>query len=40
MDNGKINMEQETDEKIMMIIKHAEKRCLVANSMKTQGYYY
>ena len=27
---------KETEEKIMMILKHAEKRCLVANSMKTQ----
>jgi organic hydroperoxide reductase OsmC/OhrA len=27
---------KETEEKIRMILKHAEKRCLVANSMKTQ----
>jgi organic hydroperoxide reductase OsmC/OhrA len=27
---------KETEEKINMILKHAEKRCLVANSMKTQ----
>ncbi|MFA4935853.1 MAG: OsmC family protein [Candidatus Methanoperedens sp.] len=27
---------KETDEKIRMILDHAEKRCLVANSMKTQ----
>ena len=27
---------KETVEKIMMILNHAEKRCLVANSMKTQ----
>lgn len=27
---------KETEEKIRMILSHAEKRCLVANSMKTQ----
>jgi organic hydroperoxide reductase OsmC/OhrA len=27
---------KETEEKIRMILNHAEKRCLVANSMKTQ----
>ena len=27
---------KETDAKIRMILNHAEKRCLVANSMKTQ----
>ena len=27
---------RETEEKIRMILGHAEKRCLVANSMKTQ----
>ena len=27
---------KETTEKIMMILKHAEKRCLVANPIKTQ----
>ena len=27
---------KETEEKIRMILGHAEKRCLVANSMKTQ----
>jgi organic hydroperoxide reductase OsmC/OhrA len=27
---------KETEEKIKMILNHAEKRCLVANSMKTQ----
>lgn len=27
---------KETEEKIRMILDHAEKRCLVANSMKTQ----
>lgn len=27
---------RETEEKIRMILDHAEKRCLVANSMKTQ----
>ncbi|MCX9083718.1 MAG: OsmC family protein [Candidatus Methanoperedens sp.] len=27
---------KETEEKISMILKHAEKRCLVANSMKTR----
>ena len=27
---------KETEEKIQMIIKHTEKRCLVMNSMKTQ----
>jgi organic hydroperoxide reductase OsmC/OhrA len=27
---------KETEEKIRLIVQHAEKRCLVANSMKTQ----
>jgi organic hydroperoxide reductase OsmC/OhrA len=27
---------KETEEKIIMILNHAEKRCLVANSMKTR----